>query len=183
MHISSSPKKLLILPDMTFQIIPMTPAHIAEAVRVQAEAFAEDLRESPEVFADRMERFGQYFRVVFVGGKMVGYMIAFPWKLGDTLVNNEKFPADLPEPDCFYIHDIAILPDARGQGISRALLDEAYQAALRLGYDAVSLVAVGQSGSYWDNAGFVPYTQVGPQKLERILDIYGPGARLMALPI
>ena len=183
MHISSSPKKPLILPDMTFQIIPMTMAHIAEAIHVQTRAFAEDLRESPEVFSDRMERFGEYFRVAFMGERMVGYMISFPWKLGDTPVNNQKFPAVLPEPDCFYIHDIALLPEARGQGISRAMLDEAYQTALQLGFDAVSLVAVGQSGSFWDKVGFVPYTQVGSRKLERIRDIYGPGARLMALPI
>ncbi|WP_160162620.1 GNAT family N-acetyltransferase [Hyphomonas neptunium] len=161
----------------------MTPAHIAEAVRVQAQAFTEDLRESPEVFADRLSRFGEYYRVAFMEGRMVGYMIGFPWKLGETLVNNEKFPADLPAPDCFYIHDIAILPEARGAGISKAMLEDAYKTAHRLGFDAVSLVAVGQSGSYWDNAGYVPYTLVGPRKLERIVDIYGPGARLMALPI
>ncbi len=183
-HMDGSPApRLFPPPDMTFQIIPMTPAHIAEAVRVQAQAFPEDLRESPEVFANRMERFGAYFRVVFMGDRMVGYMISFPWKLGDTPVNNETFPADLPEPDCFYIHDIAILPEARGAGISKAMLDDAYQTALRLGFDAVSLVAVGQSGNFWDNAGFVPYMQVGPQKLGRVLEIYGPGARLMALPI
>lgn len=168
---------------MPFKIIPMTPAHIEEAVRVQAQAFPEDLRESPEVFEDRMARYGQYFRVAFMGDRMVGYMISFPWKLGDAPVNNEKFPAELPEADCFYIHDIAILPDARGAGISRALLQDAYETAHALGYDAVSLVAVGQSGSFWDKAGYVPYTLVGPRKLGKIVDVYGPGARLMALPI
>lgn len=168
---------------MTFQILPMTAAHLGAVAEVQARAFTEDLRETPEVFADRFARFGEHFRIALREGQMVGYMICFPWKLGDTPVNNEPFPAALPEPDCFYIHDIALLPEARGIGISRAMLDDAYQTALRLGYDAVSLVAVGQSGSYWDKVGFVPYTRVGPRKLERIQDIYGPGARLMALPI
>ncbi|MFN3607447.1 MAG: GNAT family N-acetyltransferase [Hyphomonas sp.] len=168
---------------MTFQILHMTPLHIDEVVRVQAQAFPEDLRESPEVFADRLARFGAHYRVAFMGNRMVGYMISFPWKLGDAPVNNQKFPVELPEPDCFYIHDIAVLPDARGTGISRALLDDAYTQAHALGFDAVSLVAVGQSGSFWDKAGFVPYALVGPGKLGRIVEIYGPGARLMALPI
>lgn len=168
---------------MPFQLLPMTPAHIAEVVDVQAMAFTEDLRESREVFANRFERFGEHFRIAVINGQIVGYMICFPWKLGDTPVNNAVFPEELPEPDCFYIHDIAILPEARGEGISRALLEDAYKTADRLGYDAISLVAVGQSGSYWDRAGFVTYTRVDAAKLDRISDIYGPGARLMALPI
>ena len=168
---------------MTFQILPMSAADIPEAVRVQAKAFPEDLRETPEVFANRFARYGGYFRMAVQNGQMVGYMICFPWKLGDSPVNNETFPEDLPEPDCFYIHDIALLPEARGAGISRAMLEDAYQTAHTLGFDAVSLVAVGQSGSYWDRNGFMPYTLVGPRKLARIQDIYGPGARLMALPI
>ena len=168
---------------MNFKIAPMTAAHISEVVRVQANAFTEDLRETAEVFEDRFARFGEYFRVAFLGGHIAGYMVCFPWKLGDTPVNNQKFPETLPGPDCFYIHDIALLSEARGTGISRALLNDAYDTAHRLGYDAVSLVAVGQSGSYWDKVGFVPYTHVGEGKLGRIRDIYGAGARLMARPI
>ena len=168
---------------MTLQIIPMTVAHIDEVVQIQAEAFTPDLRETPEVFANRIARFGEFFRVAYQNGRMVGYVVAFPWKFGDAPVNNQKFPEDLPEPDCFFIHDIALLPDARGGGIARALLEDAYQTAHALGFDAASLVAVGQSGTYWDRVGFVPFARVTEAKRAYILDIYGPGARLMARPI
>ena len=168
---------------MTLQIIPMTAAHIDEVVQIQAEAFTPDLRETPEVFANRIARFGEFFRVAYQDGRMVGDVVAFPWKFGDAPVNNQKFPEDLPEPDCFFIHDIALLPDARGGGIARALLEDAYQTAHALGFDAASLVAVGQSGTYWDRVGFVPFARVTEAKRAYILDIYGPGARLMARPI
>ena len=161
----------------------MTSAHLGAVVRVQAEAFSEDLRETPAVFADRLARFGQHFRVGVVDGQVAAYLICFPWKMGETPVNNQKFPASLPEPDCFYIHDIAIVPEARGIGLARALLEDAYRQADALGFDAVSLVAVGQSGSYWDKVGFVPYKSIGAEKVARILEIYGTGARLMARPI
>lgn len=168
---------------MTLKIVPMTAAHISEVVKIQAEAFTPDLRETPEVFANRIARFGEYFRVAYQNGRMVGYVVAFPWKFGDAPVNNQKFPEDLPEPDCFFIHDIALLPDARGGGVARALLEDAYQTAHKLGFDAASLVAVGQSGTYWDRVGFVPNARVSDAKQAYILDIYGPGARLMARPI
>lgn len=168
---------------MTLQIVPMTAAHIDEVVQIQAEAFTPDLRETPEVFANRIARFGEFFRVAYQNGRMVGYVVAFPWKFGDAPVNNQKFPEDLPEPDCFFIHDIALLAGARGGGIARALLEDAYQTAHALGFDAASLVAVGQSGTYWDRVGFVPFARVTEAKQAYILDIYGPGARLMARPI
>ncbi|MBY9067890.1 GNAT family N-acetyltransferase [Hyphomonas sp. WL0036] len=169
--------------DTTFRIVPMTGAHLASVVKVQAEAFTPDLLETPAVFADRLARFGEHFRVALMADRTVGYLVCFPWKLGDTPVNNENFPETLPDPDCFYIHDMALLPEARGSGLARAMLEDAYAQADRMGFDAVSLVAVGQSGSYWDKMGYVPYTAVSPAKLQRILDIYGPGARLMARPI
>lgn len=168
---------------MPLQIVPMTAAHIDEVVQIQAEAFTPDLRETPEVFANRIARFGEFFRVAYQNGRMVGYVVAFPWKFGDAPVNNQKFPEDLPEPDCFFIHDIALLPGARGGGIARALLEDAYQTAHALGFDAASLVAVGQSGTYWDRVGFVPFARVTEAKRAYILAIYGPGARLMARPI
>ena len=168
---------------MTLKIVPMTAAHINEVVQIQAEAFTPDLRETPEVFANRIARFGEFFRVAYLNGRMVGYVVAFPWKFGDAPVNNQEFPEELPEPDCFFIHDIALLPDARGSGVARALLEDAYQTALKLGFDAASLVAVSQSGNYWDRVGFVPNAHVTETKRAYILDIYGPGARLMARPI
>lgn len=169
--------------QMTLTIVPMTAAHIDEVVQIQAEAFTPDLRESPEVFANRIARFGEFFRVAFLDGRMVGYIVSFPWKLGDAPVNNQKFPDELPEADCFFIHDVALLADARGGGVARALLEDAYQTAHTLGFDAASLVAVGQSGTYWDRVGFVPYARITEAKRAYILDIYGPGSRLMARPI
>lgn len=168
---------------MRFRILPMTEADIDAAVSVQKEAFTPDLCEDPHVFRNRIERFGHYYRMAYLDGRAVGYVICFPWKLGDSPVNNQVFPEELPEADCFFLHDIALLPEARGTGLAQALINEVYNVADGLGFDAVSLVAVKQSGSFWDKMGFVPYAAITPEKHQRVREIYGAGARLMARPI
>lgn len=165
--------------DIPYRIEEMRAMHVAEVLEVQRMAFTPELRESTEVFDDRIARFGRFSRVALLDGRVVAYLLSFPWKLGDTPVNNQKFPENLPAPDCFYIHDIALLPNVRGSGLARMLVDTAFSAARAQGFTQVSLVAVAQSGDYWDRAGFTPYAFVTPQKAQRITEIYGEGARLM----
>jgi ribosomal protein S18 acetylase RimI-like enzyme len=103
---------------------------------------------------------------------VAGYLIAYPWPHGaipplDTLLGG------LPESrESWYLHDLALLPEARGGGNARAGL-----ALLFDQLDApIALVSVNESAAFWQAQGFVP--QDDPE-LRAKLSSYGPDARYM----
>ena len=103
---------------------------------------------------------------------VAGYLIAYPWPRGaipplDTLLGG------LPKSrESWYLHDLALLPEARGGGNARAGL-----ALLFDQLDApIALVSVNESAAFWQAQGFVP--QDSPE-LRAKLSSYGPGARYM----
>lgn len=166
------------------EIQAMKLQDLAQVMIVQREVFEQDLCEEAEVFENRFEVFGQYFRVAVDEQKnIIGYMLCFPWKLGESPVNNEKFPADLPEFNCFYLHDICVLPSYRGKGVAKQMIGQAKEMARKSGYECLSLVAVEQSGQYWDHLGFTPIKNLSATKMSFIHRVYGSAARLMALSL
>ena len=146
----------------------MQQSDLQQVLEVQRQTFTEDLRESYDVFINRLERFGDHFLVLEDGKKIVGYAIAFPWLFGDSPVNNENFPLVLPAPTCFYLHDIAVLEAYQGKGLGQALLERVEQKARSLGFDQLSLMSVSQSGQYWDEAGYKT-VKVSKEKQEKII--------------
>lgn len=164
---------------MMIEILPMTLQDLEHVSEVQKKTFTRDLCETNEVFENRFETFGQYFHVAKSGQTLIGYMVAFPWKSGETPVNNQNFPETLPTPDCFYIHDITLLPEARGTGLARAMIEKACETGRSLGFVTISLVAVSQSGNYWDKNGFQENLEISLDKKNKIIANYGEGSRLM----
>ena len=72
----------------------------------------------------------------------------------------------------YYLHDIALLPQARGQQATPRILPTLAQLAHALGLDNISLVAVNQSLSFWQAQGFKPVA--AEQDLAAKLQSYGP---------
>jgi GNAT superfamily N-acetyltransferase len=128
------------------------------------------------VYAERLELYPAGCRVFEFEGEVAGYLISHPWhrqsppKLGALL---GAIPADA---DTFYLHDIALLPSARGTGAGRIALDLVVGDARALGFAEVTLMAVGGADLYWAAQGFdhVP-READPS--------YGAGAHLMRMPV
>ena len=59
-----------------------------------------------------------------------------------------------PQADCWYLHDLALLPETRGAGggaeVSALLAGKARQA----GYRTLALVSVNRSQAFWERQGF-----------------------------
>ncbi len=120
-------------------------AYIADIVHV-------DHPERPEVFANRL---GLFPAGCLMAADGVGYCLAHPGQLGrapglDTLLGG--LPA---EPDCLYLHDLALLPQARGRGLGRAVVGELARVAQAWGLARIALTAVGDSPAFWAALGFV----------------------------
>ncbi len=132
---------------------PMVPADL-EVVLVIAGEVHPGYPERIEVFAERLRLYAPGSRVLEVGDTMAGYVVSHPWhpmtppKLDSLLGAMPTFPAT------FYIHDLALLPLARGSGAgARAVADLAAHTQA-IGLSDLSLVAVNASVPFWRRQGF-----------------------------
>jgi len=130
----------------------MTAADLDAAERI-ADGVHPDYPEDHAVFAERLRLFPR--GCLILNDPPVGYAIAHPWSL-DAPVRLNSLLGALPDaPNTLFLHDIALMPDARGRGdaaVGVAAL-EAVAADLRL--PTMSLVAVGRAQSFWLARGFV----------------------------
>ncbi|MBZ1524073.1 GNAT family N-acetyltransferase, partial [Leuconostoc mesenteroides] len=63
---------------------------------------------------------------------------------------------ELPDDtNTYYIHDIALLPEARSAGAATRVVEMMGLQAERDGFVTMSLVAVNGSQSFWEKKGFV----------------------------
>jgi GNAT superfamily N-acetyltransferase len=131
------------------------------AIAAIAEAVHPTLPERPEVFAEKL---GLYpdgcFVLIRDGGVtasgVLGYAFAHPWRL-NAVPKLDAFLSALPEDaDCLFLHDVAVKPQARGQGAAAALVARLADLAEASGLRALALAAVYGSGRHWARLGFAP---------------------------
>jgi N-acetylglutamate synthase-like GNAT family acetyltransferase len=79
-------------------------------------------------------------------------------------------------PTTYYIHDIALLPEARGTGAAKSVIAQLIVQARALGLPNLSLIAVNDSVAFWQRHGFVPTPDPA---LDKKLRSYDESARFM----
>jgi GNAT superfamily N-acetyltransferase len=152
---------------------PMIPADLP-AVQAAGEIVHPLYPESPAVAAERLILYPAGCLVAERDGQLLGYAVSHPALLGrppalDSLLGN------LPEkPDCLYLHDIALLPAARGLGLGASLVARLLALAKSEGLPRLTLTAVNNSAGYWQRQGFTPYQ--GDATLAAKLASYGEDA-------
>lgn len=141
-----------------------------------AEQVHPDHPEDPAVFAERLVLYPNGCRVLEMDLCPVGYMIAHPWRLENPPKLNTLLRRLPVGSDTFFIHDLALLPGARGHGDAAAAVAGAIAEARRLSIRTVSLISVGVSGGFWRGQGFEPSPDAA---IQRGLGTYGAGAVFM----
>lgn len=136
------------------------------------------LFERPEIFIEKLELFPEGCKKLLIDNQLAGYGFAHPWKLHsipplDTFL--ERIPT---QPDCLYIHDVAILPDARGHNGAGLLVKILQSLAAQYGYNALSLVSVYMTTGFWQRFGF---EIIKIEAIEEQLRSYGNGASYMTM--
>ncbi|MFS2111583.1 GNAT family N-acetyltransferase [Sphingomonas sp. Sphisp140] len=149
----------------------MTPGDLDGVVAVARIAFP-DHPEGRACFAERLTLAPGSCFVLEGAQGIAGYLIAYPWPL-EAIPPLDTLLGGLPDKrDSWYLHDLALLPEARGGGNARAGL-----ALLFTKLDApIALVSVNESAAFWQAQGFEP--QDSPA-LKAKLSSYGPDARYM----
>jgi len=136
----------------------MTASDI-KSVLLIADQVHPELPESDTIFKERVQLFPDGCLVLIETDEVCGYLISHP-------IRNRKPPAldsllveIAPDADQYYIHDLAILPKMRGQGLAAVCMDRIL--AVAKCYPTTCLVSVYGTSTFWNRFGFVASTVDG----------------------
>ncbi len=131
----------------------MLPADIASVMYIQAHCYLPDNIESEAVIRARLACAPDTAWVAEVDGEVCAYLVGYRSRLGQVGALGDGFePAS--EPDCLYLHDLAVGPQARGLGLGPKLVAHALAQARREGLAWSALVSVQGSQAFWRQRGF-----------------------------
>ncbi|MGZ4975257.1 MAG: GNAT family N-acetyltransferase [Limisphaerales bacterium] len=135
-----------------------------------------ELPERPEVFAEKLKLFPEGCFALIRDHQIVGYGFSHPWRLKSIPPFNH-FMNDLPPaPNCLFIHDVAILPQARGYGATERLVELIESIAINHRLSYLALVSVYNTPRFWARFGFETVVDAA---LENDLKSYGASAQYM----
>lgn len=139
---------------------------IAEVDRI-ARRVHPSVPERPEIFAEKLALFPLGCFALERAGDVLGYALAHPWTL-DDIPRLDTLLTALPDaPDCLYLHDIALVPEARGFSSAAVLDDLLAKIARPRGIPAVALVALYGADRLWSRLGYRPrLNDALPEKLK-----------------
>lgn len=110
--------------------------------------------EDPAVFAERQALFPKGCLILGGPSEIGGYAISHPWHYKQPPELNVLLRALPDHPTTFYIHDIALLPTARGAGHASKGVEQLFEIATSSGLPNISLIAVNNSQQFWAKLGF-----------------------------
>lgn len=147
------------------------PLHAADMERVEviSDLIHPELPERLEVL-DEKRRLSPETCLGYGEGEIQGYGIAHPWLLG-RIPALDGFLAGLPpKPDCLFVHDVALLPHARGRGAAARYIRRLDGLARAGGLAGLACVAVYGAERVWSLLGF---EVVADEDLDEKLRSYG----------
>jgi GNAT superfamily N-acetyltransferase len=113
-----------------------------------------DHPEDAAVFAERLELYPAGCFSLRHTDKLVGYVISHPWHRQSPPPLNTLLLQMPVAASTYYIHDIALLPEARGSGMASVIVPALVDAAKSQSLPSLSLVAVNQSVVFWERHKF-----------------------------
>lgn len=154
----------------------MRASDVDAVASVAATAFPDHF-EDRACFEERLALFPQGCFVLASPAAVKGYLIAYPWPLGeipplDSLLG--RLPA---QREALYLHDLALDPAMRGRGHVRPIVAQLSEVARRWGARRIALVSVNDSASFWRGMGFEPRRD--DPAIARKLESYGDDATYM----
>lgn len=155
---------------------PMTE-HDLDAVAAIAAIGFPDHYEGRDIFGNRLAVFPEgCFSLAGTKDRLLGYLIAYPWLRESAPVLNSRIEGIPANAGLIYLHDLALLPEVRGVGKAREIVELLVTKARAEGWPALGLVAVNNAANFWTRQGFHP---VETPALRAKLASYGPAACYM----
>lgn len=132
---------------------PMTASDLP-AVNVLAALIHPGYPEDAAVFAERLRLYPPGCRVLERDGELAAYVVSHPWVDRAPPPLNTLL-GELPaRPTTYYLHDLALLPGARGSGAAVEVVTSLAEQARVERLPSLSLIAVNGSAGFWRRQGF-----------------------------
>lgn len=137
-----------------YRLRRLQAADLAALMALQAQAYGASLVEPASAMAQRLAITPQTVWGLFAAsGEMCAYLLAYRSVPGAVAPLHHPFePA--PQPTALYLHDLAVHPGAKGQGLGLRLVEAALALARGEGLGGLGLVAVQGSQPFWRRQGF-----------------------------
>ncbi|KAL4978460.1 acyl-CoA N-acyltransferase [Aspergillus desertorum] len=134
------------------------------------------LSERAAVFAERVTLYpeGCLALVNDESDQLQGYAISHPIRHRQPPALDSLLGEIAADADQYYIHDVAILPGVRGQGLAAQGVARLLEVAAAKGFERTCLVSVYGTERFWTRFGFRPEVMGG--ELREKLRGYGEGA-------
>jgi len=111
--------------------------------------------EDETVYAERLKLHPAGCRIFERHGEPLGYCIAHPWRRKAPPSLNRPLGVIPVDAEAYHLHDIALLPAARGTGAGKAAIAEVIERAMAGGFGTIRLVAVNDATDFWTSQGFI----------------------------
>lgn len=112
------------------------------------------LSERDLVIADKIATFPDGCCILHHDESALGYALGHPYLLDHVPALDAKLGMLPATADCFFIHDVALLPAARGQGAAKAYVGRMRDVCARRGLGWLALVSVYGTVPIWEGCGF-----------------------------
>lgn len=160
---------------------PMIPDDLPAVLAIQQACYVAAMNESAATLLARLDAAPRHAWVASLGGKVGAYLVGYPSRLGSITELDTPFRV-AEQPDCLYLHDLAVAPDFSGLGAGRCLVQHALAAARTEGLGAAALVSVQNSRDYWAKLGFASPAMLNAAQ-RACLATYPAPAYYMARPL
>ncbi|EMD92979.1 hypothetical protein COCC4DRAFT_139693 [Bipolaris maydis ATCC 48331] len=153
----------------------LSPTNLPNLSRIAA-TIHPGLAERDTVFSERITLFPAGCLGLFdeKSNTLYGYLISHPIRHQEPPELDSLLGEIAPDADQYYIHDLAILPGARGSGLAQKGVEKVLSTVAQV-YKTSSLVSVYGTTSFWGKFGFEKPDVVSAKLSEKLLG-YGDGA-------
>jgi len=131
----------------------MATTDIDAVLAIQADAYSDDVIEEATVIAARLTTAPDTAWVAQNKEGVQAYLVTYPSRLGSLTALGANFQC-AANPDCLYLHDLAVASAANGAGMGQALIHEAIRYAEGQGYPFSALISVQNSVRFWQRHGY-----------------------------
>lgn len=151
----------------------MHAGDLDNVVRIQAEAYVDEMLESETVIAARFAQVPDTSWVVESEQGVCGYLVGYLSLAGVVTPWGEGF-SHKPDADHLYLHDLAISRSVAGCGLGPLLVNHALSTARQRRLAGAALVSVQNSRAFWQKMGFAESQQLNPAQQGHLGTYAGP---------
>jgi ribosomal protein S18 acetylase RimI-like enzyme len=164
------------------EIRTLQPSDIPAIMVIQSACYPAPLLEEAIHLAGKQQQSPKSCWVATKDNKILAYLLTHSWS-GDAPpdLNAPLSPPRLKQA-IYYIHDLAVHPQAQGMGLAQQLISTAFAWAKQNAFTHIRLIAVAGAAAFWLKQGFKPVSPLNEQILKKLSD-YGPDTHYLEAAI